>query len=69
MTSDLFGQAPGAPMKALTLHQPWASLMAWGVKTIETRGWATAYRGPLVQALLGKQARPARPAGRGAAAR
>ncbi len=40
-------------MKALTPHQPWASLMAWGVKTIETRGWATAYRGPLVQALLG----------------
>ena len=51
--TDLFGQPPGAPVKALTLHQPWASLMAWGVKTIETRGWATAYRGPLVQALLG----------------
>lgn len=47
MTSDLFGQAPGTPIKALTLHQPWASLMAWGVKTIETRGWPTAYRGPL----------------------
>ncbi len=27
-------------MKALTLHQPWASLMAHGVKTIETRSWA-----------------------------
>ena len=52
MTSDLFGQAPGAPMKALTLHQPWASLMEVGVKTIETRGSATAYRGPFVQALL-----------------
>ncbi len=26
-------------MKALTLIQPWASLMAWGVKTIETRSW------------------------------
>ena len=47
MTSDLFGHAPGAPVKALTLHQPWASLMAWGVKTIETRSWPTAYRGPL----------------------
>jgi hypothetical protein len=27
-------------MKALTLHQPWASLIALGVKTIETRSWA-----------------------------
>lgn len=34
-------------MKALTLHQPWASLVALGVKTIETRSWATRYRGPL----------------------
>lgn len=34
-------------MKALTLHQPWASLIAVGVKTIETRSWATKYRGPL----------------------
>ena len=34
-------------MKALTLHQPWASLVALGVKTIETRSWKTDYRGPL----------------------
>ena len=27
-------------MKALTLHQPWASLIAHGVKSIETRSWA-----------------------------
>ena len=26
-------------MKALTLHQPWASLIAHGVKSIETRSW------------------------------
>ena len=26
-------------MKALTLHEPWASLIAKGTKTIETRGW------------------------------
>src|SRR5688500_9634413 len=26
-------------MKALTLWQPWASLVAVGVKTIETRSW------------------------------
>ena len=35
-------------MKALTLHQPRASLVALGVKTIETRGWSTTYRGPLL---------------------
>lgn len=34
-------------MKALTLHQPWASLIAVGVKRIETRSWSTSYRGPL----------------------
>ncbi len=34
-------------MKALTLWQPWASLIAWGHKEYETRSWATAYRGPL----------------------
>ena len=34
--------------RALTIRQPWASLIALGVKTIETRGWRTDYRGPLV---------------------
>lgn len=34
-------------MKALTLHQPWASLVALGVKRIETRSWSTSYRGAL----------------------
>ncbi len=33
--------------KALTFHQPWATLIALGVKTIETRSWSTSYRGPL----------------------
>jgi len=32
-------------MKALTLTQPWATLVILGVKRIETRGWATPYRG------------------------
>jgi hypothetical protein len=32
-------------MKALTLTQPYASLIACGAKRIETRGWATSYRG------------------------
>ena len=34
-------------MKALTLRQPWASLVAAGAKRWETRSWATRYRGPL----------------------
>jgi hypothetical protein len=35
-------------VKALSLKQPWASLVAAGAKTIETRTWAPAYRGPLL---------------------
>lgn len=34
-------------MKAITLTQPWATLVAIGAKRIETRGWQTNYRGPL----------------------
>lgn len=34
-------------MKALTLTQPWATLVVLGLKRIETRSWSTAYRGPL----------------------
>jgi|ERR1035437_3790402 hypothetical protein len=34
-------------MKALTLYEPWASLISIGAKTIETRSWSTSYRGPL----------------------
>jgi len=32
-------------MKAITIRQPWASLIAAGVKTVETRPRRTAYRG------------------------
>ena len=32
-------------MKALTLWQPYASLMIGGFKTYETRSWCTEYRG------------------------
>lgn len=32
----------------LSLHQPWATLIAQGVKTIETRRWRTHYRGHIV---------------------
>ncbi len=34
-------------MRTLTLTQPWATLVALGAKTIETRSWQTSYRGPL----------------------
>lgn len=34
-------------MRLLSLWQPWASFMAWGFKSIETRGWTTPYRGPV----------------------
>jgi len=34
-------------MKALSLTQPWATLIAIRAKRIETRSWATEFRGPL----------------------
>lgn len=34
-------------MRAITLMQPWASLVAVGAKRYETRSWKTNYRGPL----------------------
>lgn len=34
-------------MKAISLWQPWASLVALGGKTIETRCWSTKYRGDI----------------------
>lgn len=45
-------------VKALTIRQPWASLIAAGVKTIETRSWWTRYRGPI--AIHAGKARPGR---------
>jgi len=32
-------------MKALTIHQPWANLIAHGAKQYETRSWRTNYHG------------------------
>ena len=34
-------------MKAITIWQPWASLIACGAKKFETRSWKTDYRGPI----------------------
>ncbi len=35
-------------MRAISLWQPWASAVAVGSKTMETRHWATKYRGQIV---------------------
>ncbi|MGA3208034.1 MAG: ASCH domain-containing protein [Syntrophales bacterium] len=35
-------------MKALSVKQPWANMIASGEKTIETRKWSTNYRGSLL---------------------
>lgn len=35
-------------MKAISLWQPWASLVVLGDKEFETRSWATNYGGPLL---------------------
>lgn len=34
-------------MKAITIHQPYAQLIADGHKRYETRHWTTSYRGPI----------------------
>lgn len=35
-------------MKAITLWEPWATLVVEGLKEFETRSWYTSHRGPLV---------------------
>lgn len=35
-------------VKAISLWEPWASLIRTGAKTWETRSWATQHRGPLL---------------------
>ena len=35
-------------MKTLSIRQPWASLIAFGEKTIEVRSWSTSFRGRLL---------------------
>jgi len=48
MTPSSAIQTPLVLMKAISLHQPWANMIADGVKTIETRLWRTSYRGELL---------------------
>ena len=35
-------------VRAISLKQPWANMIVEGLKTVETRVWATRYRGTLV---------------------
>jgi ASCH domain len=35
-------------MKAVSVKQPWANMIAEGEKTIETRTWSTDYRGDIL---------------------
>jgi len=35
-------------MKAISIRQPWAGLIALGIKDIEIRSWNTNYRGPIL---------------------
>lgn len=35
-------------MKAISIKQPWANMIAAGEKTIETRTWSTDYRGEIL---------------------
>ena len=43
-------------MKAITISQPWARLIASGEKFVENRSWSTNYRGPIaIHAGLGTQ--------------
>jgi len=48
-------------MRGLTLIQPWASAIAMGLKTIETRSWRTPYRGRLLIHAGKKNADPTKP--------
>jgi predicted transcriptional regulator len=35
-------------MKAISIQEPWASMILSGLKTIETRKWQTSYRGKIL---------------------
>lgn len=52
-------------MKAISVRQPWASMIADGEKTIETRTWSTNYRGDLLIVSSRKPAIAGLPTGQG----
>ena len=36
------------PLPALSVRQPWADLIVWGIKDVENRSWPTPFRGRLL---------------------
>lgn len=42
-------------MRALTIYQPWASLVIAGAKPFEFRGWSPRERGPAYAGLIGQR--------------
>ena len=48
-------------VRAVSVQQPWANMIAAGKKTIETRTWCTRYRGELL--IVSCRLPPIRPAG------
>ena len=51
-------------LKALSVKQPYASMIAQGSKTIETRTWPTEYRGDLLIVSCKKPRIPGLPSGK-----
>ena len=48
-------QKGASSLTCLTMHQPWASLLVYGIKRIEGRTWSTEHRGSLWIHAAGKQ--------------
>lgn len=44
-------------MKSISIRQPWASLIAAGIKNVENRTWAPRYRGDIL--IVSSRSRPA----------
>ena len=49
-------KTPPNGLAVLSMHQPWASLLVYGLKRIEGRSWPTEYRGKLWIHSTSKQA-------------
>lgn len=47
MNRQVIQLSPSVEWKAITVWQPYATLIALRLKRFETRGWQTKYRGPL----------------------
>ena len=43
----------GETTACLSMHQPWASLLVYGIKTVEGRSWPTTHRGAIRNRIYG----------------